>query len=126
MLQALRSEIIVKPIYEEKRGVIVVPESAKRFLQYHGSVSGLVISVGPKSEFKDEVKPGDRIVWVRNEGKKIVYEGQEYLAVRDRWVRGKIVEPRMYGKSAIEEVRDVQKQADILMNKIIDNQTLSR
>ena len=92
MLQALRAEIIVRPIYQEKQGRIIIPEHSPHFKQYHGSVSGLVISVGPKSEFRDEVKPGDRIVWVRHEGKKIVYEGQEYRAVRDRWVRARLNE----------------------------------
>ena len=44
--------------------------------------------------FRSEVKPGDIIVWVRNEGKKIVFEGKEYFAVRDRWIRGIETEER--------------------------------
>ena len=93
MLQALRNEIIVRPIYEEKtRGGIIVPSWAREYKLYHGSIQGEVISVGLKSKFKDEIKPGDRIVWTRHEGKKILFEGQTYFAVRDRWVMGKIVQ----------------------------------
>ena len=89
MLQALRAEIIVKPQYEEKRGTIIIPESAREFKLYHGSISGEIISIGPKSQFRDEVKPGDKILWVRHEGKPILFEGVKYFAVKERWIMGR-------------------------------------
>lgn len=93
MLQALRNEIIVRPIYEEKtRSGIIVPQWARQYKLYHGSIVGEVISVGPDSKFKDEIKVGDKIYWRRHEGKKVWYERKLYFAVKERWVMGKVIE----------------------------------
>ena len=88
MLQAMRDMVIVKPVYEEHRGNIVIPKSAKQFKQYHGSVIGIVVSVGPKYLY--ELKAGDRVIWRRHEGKK-VYENRElYFALKEKWVEAKL------------------------------------
>lgn len=93
MLQALRNEIIVRAIYEEKtRGGIIVPPQAKQFKLYHGSIQGEVVSVGPESKFKNEVKPGDKIVWTRHEGKKVYEDRELFFVVKDRWIMGKAEE----------------------------------
>ena len=92
MLKALRNSIIVKPEYEETRGKIIIPKSALEFRQYHGSVVGIVISVGPESKFRNELKPGDKVYWRRHEGFRIVYDRQVYFKVRDKWIMGKVVE----------------------------------
>ena len=92
MLQALRAEIIVKPIYEEKRGTIIIPESVRQFKLYHGSIVGEVISLGPASKFKGEVKPGDKIYWQRHEGRKVFENRQLYFTIRERWILGKMLD----------------------------------
>lgn len=94
MLEAMRDEVIVRPIYEEKRGTIIIPESAKQFKQYHGSIYGIVMSVGPdwKKKVPEELKPGDKVVWVRHEGKKCYEDGQLYFVLSRRWVIAKVVE----------------------------------
>lgn len=92
MLQAVRNTVIVKPIYEEvSRGGIIVPKSAKRHRLYHGSIRGEVISVGPKSIFRHELKPGDKIIFRRHEGKKVYEHYEMFLSMRDRWIMGKVV-----------------------------------
>lgn len=92
MLRALRNEIIVKPIYEKNRGKIIIPPDSPHFKQYHGRITGEVISIGPRSIFKKDVDIGDKIVWLRHEGKKIIFERQVYFSVRDRWIMGKVIE----------------------------------
>ena len=88
MLQALRDEIIVKPVYEERKSIISIPQSALKFRQYDGQVYGEVISAGPKHKLG--VIPGDKINWQRHEGKKITYQGQIYFVVKQRWVMAKV------------------------------------
>ena len=88
MLQALRDEIIVRPIFEKHKGLVIIPQSAKKYKQYDGQVFGEVLSVGLRHKLG--VQAGDRICWMRHEGKKIVYQGNVYFAVRERWVMGKI------------------------------------
>jgi co-chaperonin GroES (HSP10) len=88
MLQALRDEVIVRPFYEEKKSDIIIPQTAGKYKQYDGRVFGKVISVGPKHKLG--VQAGDKICWVRHEGKKILYEGQIYFAIRERWILGRV------------------------------------
>lgn len=88
MIQALRDEIIIKPVFEERKGLIVIPQSAKKFKQYDGQVFGEVLSVGPKHKL--ETQAGDRIIFQRHEGKRFIYQGQVYFAVRQRWVLGRV------------------------------------
>lgn len=91
MLQALRDEIIVRPIYEEiTKGGIIVPLQARTHKLYHGSITGEVISVGPKCKF--DIKPGDKIYWQRHEGKKVYVDRELFFAVRSRWVMGKVLD----------------------------------
>jgi len=94
MLQAMRDEVIVRPIYETKtKSGLIIPEGARQYRQYHGSIYGDVISIGPDfpKMFKD-LKPGDQLIWRRHEGKRIIFEGELFFAVRSRWVMGKMVE----------------------------------
>lgn len=93
MLQALRNEVIVLPIYETKsRGNIIIPEHARTYKLYHGSIMGEVVSVGPSSEFRNSIQKNDKIYWRRHEGKKFLHDGQTYMSVKDQWVMGKIQE----------------------------------
>ncbi len=99
MLQALRNEIIVKPIFfgTDQVGQIVIPQSASQFKQYALPVEGEVISIGSKYPYKNALKPGDRVTWENYhncggayEGKQIIYEGVRYLILKERWVHAKL------------------------------------
>jgi co-chaperonin GroES (HSP10) len=87
-LQALRDEIIVRPVYEKQKGLVIIPKSAIKFKQYDGQVFGEVLSVGKRHKLG--VKIGDIISWVRHEGKKIIHQGQVYFAIRERWILGRV------------------------------------
>jgi co-chaperonin GroES (HSP10) len=80
MLQALRNEVIVKPIYVKQQGLIVIPQGALKFKQYDAEVYGLVESVGPRYPY--ELKAGDLIIFERHEGTRIKYQGENYLRLK--------------------------------------------
>ena len=88
MLQALRDEVIIKEKYQEKAGNIVIPKTAKKFQLYDGDIEYIVVSVGP--DYPYPLKEGDRIIIQRHEGKPIVYKGERYFVMRERWVMGVI------------------------------------
>jgi len=92
MLQALNSNIIIKPIYEEKKSSLIIPRSAKEYRQYYGQIYGEVISIGDDYPYKNDLKIGDKIYFQRHEGKKILYQGEMYLVLRERWIHGVIEE----------------------------------
>jgi co-chaperonin GroES (HSP10) len=87
-LQALRDEAIVKLVIQEHQGLIKIPESATKFKQYDGEVFGEVLSVGPKHRLG--VKSGDKIIFQRHEGQKIIYGRDKYLVVKEKWIMGVI------------------------------------
>lgn len=92
MLQALRDNLIIKPIYREKESAIFIPEIAKKYKQYDAQVLGEVISVGPKFNLtfeREPLKPKDQIIFQRHEGIKFVYEGQTYLKLNQKRVLAK-------------------------------------
>jgi co-chaperonin GroES (HSP10) len=94
MIQALHDNIIIRVVHESKsKGGIYVPESARKFKLYDGQYYGVVVSVGPKCPYK-EIKPGDKIYYVQNEGKKFIYEGEEYFQLGTKkprdWVLAKL------------------------------------
>jgi len=98
MLRALRDEVIVKPIYEDKVGSIIIPEFLRKskkdaghgeYRQYHGFVYGVVESVGPryKNTFQGrQLQKGDKVLWRRHEGQRIYVEGQEFILLKEKWV----------------------------------------
>ena len=91
LLQALGDNVIVKPVYDEKVKGIIIPEIALKFKKYDGQVYGEVHSVGPKVTLRfarEPIKPGDKLIWVRHEGKRVEYEGQEYFKVASKWILG--------------------------------------
>ena len=94
MLQAMRDEVIVRPFYETKtKSGLIIPAKALEYKQYHGGVFGEVISIGPKfPKMFEDLKVGDKLLWRRHEGKKIMFEGEKFFAVRSRWVLGKVDE----------------------------------
>ncbi len=86
ILQALRDDVIVKPLYETKKSAIIIPQSAVKYKKYDGQVRAEVISVGKNYPY-DELKQGDRIVFQKEEGVKFVYQGETYLKLKSRWVQ---------------------------------------
>lgn len=88
MFQALRDEATVKPIYQESVGSIILPKGLSEFKQYNGEVYGEVLSVGSKNKL--DIKAGDKINWQRHEGKRFWYQGELYLAIKERWIMGRM------------------------------------
>lgn len=89
MLKVLGNNILATLIYEEKRGGVLIPGGSVVFKKYHGFVYGKVVAVGP--EYPYDVKPGDKILIRRHEGKSFKYEGKTYLKLKERWVDAIIV-----------------------------------
>jgi co-chaperonin GroES (HSP10) len=85
-LQAIHDTVIVKPLYEETNGNIVIPPSARAYKQLHGQIIGQVISVGPR--YKYNLQPGQMISFQRNEGQRFIVDGETYLKLRSRWIMG--------------------------------------
>jgi len=85
MIKAVRDMVIVEVKYRDQEGKIFIPDNAK---QYNGEFWGEVVSVGPDN--KKGLKAGDKIMFVRHEGHPIEYEDTKYLAVKDRWIEGRI------------------------------------
>ena len=83
VVRAMRDEVIVKQVLSEKKGSFFIPET-KGARMYNAEFYGEVISVGPKC--KKDIKPGDKLLYRRHEGKKIYYKGVEYFVLKDRWV----------------------------------------
>jgi len=105
MLQAQRDNVIVVPVYQKKvADLIHIPENAVKYKQYDGMVYGRVISVGPECKF--ELVPGDIMIWQRNEGIKIIYEGVEYLRVKPRAIYGKWDINKIGGDMIIQPLGD--------------------
>ena len=93
-LQALRDQVIVRPVHEKTRhgGMIILSDSAKYATRkYMGDFYGVVVAIGPKYPYKDEVKLGDKILFRRHEGKVIMVAGIRYLILKERWVEAKLV-----------------------------------
>lgn len=101
MLQALRDDVIVQPIFQDKVGLIEIPEASKfgknsshgEFRLYHGFVHGRVISVGPRYKETFNGRPlqaGDKVIWTRHEGKRMFEDGKEYLLLKSKYVHAVI------------------------------------
>ena len=72
MFQALHKTIIIKPILQEKKrgGLIIIPET-KGARQYHSSYYGIVTSISSQSRWLNDLKIGDKIIYIRHEWKKV-------------------------------------------------------
>ena len=86
MIKAMRNTVVVKLHYKENVGKIILAECAK---QYNAPFYGEVVSVGPDFKFKDELTKGDKLVFFRHEGKKIHWNNEEYLVLKEMHVMGK-------------------------------------
>ena len=77
----LHDRVIVKPAAAEEKtaGGIIIPDTAKE-----KPLRGTVIAAGPGK--KDEpmtVKNGDTVLYDAYTGKKVPFEGEEYLVMRE-------------------------------------------
>jgi co-chaperonin GroES (HSP10) len=91
MIQAIHKTIVIKPVLEETKrgGLIIIPET-RGARQYQSSYHGIVVSISADSEWRHELKIGDRIIYTRHEGKPVWENGEKCLVMRDRWVLAKL------------------------------------
>ncbi len=86
MIKAIHDTLIVKKSYELESKLVIIPKTAQKYSAYDGKIKYEVVSVGP--DFPYDVKAGDTIEMVRHEGKKFLFDGEEYYKVKERWVLG--------------------------------------
>lgn len=85
-VKPLADRVLIKPseTEEEKRGEIIIPDTAKEKPQ-----QGEVIEVGPGRMTDDgkkiamEVKKGDKVLYGKYSGTEVTIDGVEYLVVRE-------------------------------------------
>jgi chaperonin GroES len=85
-LRPLADRVVVKPLdqEEEKRGGIIIPDTAKEKPE-----KGEVVEVGPGKldetgkRMALEVKKGDRVLFGKYAGTEIKVEGQELMILRE-------------------------------------------
>jgi chaperonin GroES len=90
-IRPLHDRILVKRLeeQEEKRGGIIIPDSAKEKPQ-----EGKVIAAGNGKVGDDgkkiplDVKAGDRILFGKYSGSEVKVDGEEYLILREEDVLG--------------------------------------
>jgi len=97
MLKALRDDVIVKPVYEDRVGKIYIPEASTfgknsgkgKFRLYDGFIFGIVASVGLRyrETFNGRLlQAGDKVIWTRHEGKRLFDADQEYILLKKKHV----------------------------------------
>ncbi|MCK4427861.1 MAG: co-chaperone GroES [candidate division Zixibacteria bacterium] len=85
-VKPLADRVLIKPseTEEEKRGEIIIPDTAKEKPQ-----QGEVMEVGPGRMTDDgkkvamEVKKGDKVLYGKYSGTEVTIDGVEYLVVRE-------------------------------------------
>jgi chaperonin GroES len=85
-VKPLADRVLIKPLeaQEEKKGGIIIPDTAKE--KPH---QGEVIEIGPGRVADDgkniamEVKKGDKVLYGKYSGTEVTVEGVEYLILRE-------------------------------------------
>ena len=85
-VKPLADRVLIKPLeaQEEKKGGIIIPDTAKE--KPH---QGEVVEIGPGRVTDDgkniamEVKKGDRVLYGKYSGTEVTVEGVEYLILRE-------------------------------------------
>ena len=90
-LRPLHDRILVRRLeeQEEKRGGIIIPDSAKEKPQQAEVVAvgaGKVLEDGQRA--KPDVQAGDRILFGKYSGADVRIDGQEYLILREDEILG--------------------------------------
>ncbi len=96
-VKPLADRILVRRLeeQEEKRGGIIIPDTAKEKPQ-----QAKVVAVGPGrltdegKRVAPEVKAGDKILMGKYSGTEVKIEGNEYLIVREEEVLAIVGEPK--------------------------------
>ena len=86
MYQAVNQTIIIRKHYsKELKSILDIPENAHLYKNYHATEVCEVVSVSNRSQWKDQVFPGDYVLCDKGEGKKL--EGtKNYWVMADKWV----------------------------------------
>lgn len=85
-VKPLADRVLIKPLeaQEEKKGGIIIPDTAKEKPQ-----QGKVVEIGPGRIADDgkkiavEVKKGDKVLYGKYSGTEVTVEGVEYLILRE-------------------------------------------
>jgi chaperonin GroES len=92
-IRPLQDRIIIKRIPEEEKtkGGIIIPDTAKE-----KPLEGLVVAVGNGKVLEDgkvrplDVKPGDRVLFIKFAGSEVKIDGEERLMLREDDILGVI------------------------------------
>ena len=92
-IRPLQDRVIVKRVQEEEKtkGGIIIPDTAKE-----KPLEGLVVAVGNGKVLEDgrmrplEIKPGDRVLFIKYAGNEVKIDGEEHLMLREDDVLGVI------------------------------------
>jgi chaperonin GroES len=92
-IRPLQDRIIVKRLPEEEKskGGIIIPDTAKE-----KPLEGRVVAVGNGKVQKNgkvrtlDVKPGDRVLFIKYAGNEIKIDGDEHLMLREEDILGVI------------------------------------
>ncbi len=92
-IRPLHDRIIMKPIPEDEKtkGGIIIPDTAKE-----KPLEGLVVAVGNGKVLEDgrmrplDIKPGDRVLFIKYAGNEVKIDGEEHLMLREDDVLGVI------------------------------------
>ena len=92
-IRPLQDRIILKRIPEEQKtkGAIIIPDTAKE-----KPLEGLVVAVGNGKVLEDgrmrplDIKPGDRVLFIKYAGNEVKIDGEEHLMLREDDVLGVI------------------------------------
>jgi co-chaperonin GroES (HSP10) len=84
-IKATYNRVIVKEFYDEKIGksMIIVPDY-QHVKKIQSNYYGLVISVGPENTLG--IKPGDKILFDRMEGKPISFNGEKLISLESDYI----------------------------------------
>jgi len=101
-LQPVLSRIIVKRKEVEKVGSIIVPES----VQSMKATEGIVIAVGPETEF---IKEGDTVFFGKYSGAEIERNGEKYITMNEEDVIAVVhpVENNVFHEAAEEFMKSL-------------------
>jgi chaperonin GroES len=93
MIRPLQDRIILKrfPEEEKTKGGIIIPDTAKE-----KPLEGRVVSVGNGKVLEDgkvrplDIKPGDRVLFIKHAGNEVKIDGEEHLMLREDDILGVI------------------------------------
>jgi len=92
-IRPLQDRIILKRISEEEKtkGGIIIPDTAKE-----KPLEGRVVAVGNGKVLEDgkvrplDIKPGDRVLFIKYAGNEVKIDGEEHLMLREDDILGVI------------------------------------